>query len=213
MKSPALIARTVAIAVSGVWALAIWITGLDLDQGIRRWMVYLPSVVGFGVVVWDLWLWKTPGISKITGHPRLYGTWKVTLTPSQHSRIPKAGNRGPISGAMVIDQTFWTLAIQFHTEQSTSGSVTASLVPQRDSRNIKDLYFTYTNRARQEHNQRSIPHHGTCLLQVAGTEPTAMDGSYWTDRLTTGDMTLQRVDRKRVRSAQDARQAVGLGSV
>ena len=64
MRSPAVVARTVAIAISAVWALVIWQTGLDLDEGTRRWMAYLPSVVGGVVVVWDLWLWNIPASAR-----------------------------------------------------------------------------------------------------------------------------------------------------
>lgn len=211
VKSPAAIARWVAIGVSGVWALVIWQSGLDLDDGTRRWISYLPSVVGGGIVAWDLWLWKVPGLNKMTGRPRVYGTWRATLRTNDKSRIPKGGTRGAIPAVMVIEQTFWTFSIQFHTEQSSSGSITASLVSQQDSRDNKELCFTYANRARQEHNERSLPHHGTCLLRVGGNSPKHMDGTYWTDRLTAGDITLERLDRKTGRSAHEARTLAGIG--
>jgi hypothetical protein len=204
MNSSAKLARIVAIAVSGVWAAVIFFTGLDLDSDVRRGLAYLPSVVGLAVVAFDLWLWKIPGISKITGRPHLYGTWRATLTPGPNSRIPRGGNWGPIISALVIEQTFWTISVRHHTNQSNSASTTAAITTSPDSKQNKNLYFSYANRARQEHNERSYPHHGTTLLHVTGIRPTRLDGTYWTDRLTAGDISTERMNSKTDLSATDA---------
>ncbi|NYD40033.1 hypothetical protein [Nocardioides panaciterrulae] len=207
MNSTANLARFTAIGVSAVWAAVLFFTGLDLDWEIRRWLAYLPSAVGLLVVAFDLWLWKIPGVSKATGRPHLYGTWRATLTPNPNSRIPEGGNWQP-TGALVIEQTFWTTAVRLHTDQSTSASTTAAITSAPDSKQSKNLYFTYANRARQEHNERSYPHHGTTLLHVTGLKPTRLDGTYWTDRLTSGDIAIQRVNSKVDLSAADALAAV-----
>ncbi|RPE84870.1 hypothetical protein EDF28_0812 [Curtobacterium sp. PhB137] len=204
MNSNAPFARRIAVTVSAIWAAVLFLTGLDLDYDLRRLLAYVPSLVGFAVVVFDLWLWKIPGVSKITGRPRIYGTWQAKLTPNANSRIPERGNWGPIIGAMVIEQTFWTMSIRFHTDQSSSSSTTAALAADSESKQSRSLYFTYANKARQEHNERSYPHHGTTLLQVTGLDPQILEGSYWTDRLTAGDITLTLVDRRVDRSASEA---------
>jgi len=203
MNSNAKFARRIAVTVSAIWAAVLFLTGLDLDYDLRRLLAYVPSLVGFAVVVFDLLLWKIPGVSRVTGRPRLYGTWQAKLTPNANSRIPEGGNRGPIVGAMVIEQTFWTMSIRFHTDQSSSSSTTAALAVDSESKQSRSLYFTYANKARQEHNERSYPHHGTTLLQVTGLDPQILEGSYWTDRLTAGDMTLTLVDRRVDRSASE----------
>lgn len=196
VNSPANIARWSAIGVSAVWAAVLFFTGLDLSWEIRRWLAYLPSLLGVLVVAFDLWLWKVPGVSKITGRPRIYGTWRATLTPSPQSRIPDGGNWGPITGALVVEQTFWTTSVRLHTDQSTSSSTTATITSATDSRDSKHLFFTYANRARQEHNERSYPHSGTTHLHVTGIKPTAMEGTYWTDRLTAGDILARFVNKR-----------------
>jgi hypothetical protein len=97
---------------------------------------------------------------------------------------------------MVIEQTFWTIAVRQHTDQSSSSSSTAAVLTSPDSRHSKSLYFTYENRARQEHNARSSAHCGTTRLHVVGTRPSTLDGTYWTDRLTSGDLVLELVNRR-----------------
>lgn len=212
MNSTAKVARWTAIGVSAVWAAVLFFTGLDLNDNTRRGLSYLPSIAGLLIVAFDLWLWKVPGVSRITGRPHLWGTWKVELQPSAQALIPKGGNRGPIPGVMVIEQTFWTTAVQFYTRESGSSSISAAIVNKTDSKQAKSLLFTYTNNARQAHSHRSHQHSGTCRLDVTGTTPSSLSGTYWTDRITAGDMTLTLVDRKDDRPRDDALNAAGVGT-
>jgi hypothetical protein len=210
MNSTAKVARWTAIGVSAVWAAVLFFTGLDLHDNTRRGLSYLPSIAGLLVVAFDLWLWKAPGVSRVTGRPHLWGTWKVELQPSNRERIPEGGNRGPIPGVMVIEQTFWTTAVQFYTQESGSSSVSAEIINKSDSRQAKSLLFTYTNSARQAHSHRSHQHSGTCRLDVTGTTPKSLSGIYWTDRTTAGDVTVTLVDRKDDRPRDDALDAAGV---
>ena len=212
MNSTAKVARWTAIGVSAVWAAVLFFTGLDLNDNTRRGLSYLPSIAGLLTVAFDLWLWKVPGVSRITSRHHLWGTWKVELQPSAPALIPKGGNRGPIPGVMVIEQTYWTTAVQFYTRESGSSSISAAIVNKTDSKQAKSLLFTYTNNARQAHSHRSHQHSGTCRLDVTGTTPSSLSGTYWTDRATAGDMTLTLVDRKDDRPRADALKAAGVST-
>lgn len=98
--------------------------------------------------------------------------------------------------------------MRLHTDQSNSGSSTSALTAAPDSKQSKTLYFTYANTARQEHSTRSVAHHGTTALRVVGIKPGSLHGTYWTDRLTTGDLDLVLVDRNTNRTEKDALAAV-----
>lgn len=210
MNATAKVARWTAIGVSATWAAVLYFTGLDLNDNTRRGLSYLPSVAGLLVVAFDLWLWKLPGVSRITGRPHLWGTWKVELQSSAQSVIPQGGNQGPITGAMVIEQTFWTTAVQFYTRESGSSSISADIVNKTESKQAKFLLFTYVNTVRQAHSHRSHQHSGTCRLDVTGTSPSSLSGTYWTDRVTAGDLTLTLVDRKDDRPRENALKAAGV---
>lgn len=190
------IARGVAIAVSAVYAYALYEAGFTFDN-LTRWALGLaPAIVVFLVFAFDLVLWKTPGISKYLGRPRVYGTWLVTLTPRAESHIPKGGNRGPIKGAVVIEQTFWSTAVHLYTGESESKPHAVQFVSQDGSKDRQRLVYTYANTPKQEHQGRSHPHDGAAELSVIGSKPDTMTGVYWTARLTAGDMTLKRLDTK-----------------
>ncbi len=210
MNTTANVARWTAIGVSAIWAAVIFFTGPDLDSNTRRALSYLPSVAGALVVAFDLWLWKIPGISRLTGRPHLWGTWRVELQPSPKAVIPKGGNRGQVAGAMVVEQTFWTIALQLYTTESGSSSISAALINKTDSKQSKSLLFTYTNIARQAHGHRSSQHSGTCRLDVTGISPARLTGTYWTDRLTAGDASLTLVDRTDDRPRDEALAAAGV---
>ena len=170
MNNTAKFARLVAVSVSAVWAAALFYSGVDLDGHARRVLAYLPSAIGFLVVAFDLWLWKIPGVAHIAGRPRVYGTWKATLRPSSGSQIPPGGNRGPIIGAMVIEQTFWTTSVRFHTDQSSSKSSTSAIAPDTDSRQSKSFYFTYSNQAKSQIlgvNESTLATHGAVSAECA----------------------------------------------
>ena len=145
---------------------------------------------------------------ELPGVPFWYGTWRATLVPSAESHIPPEGNRGPIRAAVVVEQTFWTTAVRLHTDQSNSMSSTSALAAAPDSKQSKTLYFTYASAARQEHSTRSVAHYGTTALRVVGITPGSLHGTYWTDRLTTGDLSLDLIDRKTDRTETDALAAV-----
>lgn len=182
--------------MSAAWGIALYLSGVDVQDSTRRLLAYIPSVSVLLAVVFDLWAWKWPGIHRLVSRPRVDGTWRTTIRPHAKSRIPKNGNRGPITSAVVIEQTFWTLSVRLLTVESSSMSEVASMRNHSESREQRLLTYTYRNEPKQEHRPRSSPHRGACEFTVVGRLPTRIAGTYWTDRFTVGDMHLAFVDRR-----------------
>ena len=185
-----------AIAVSAVYAAALYFSGIHLQSALKQLLAYAPSALALLALAFDLWLWKLKGVHRLVGRPRVDGTWLGTIQPHPDSRIPADGNRGPIPAALVIEQTYWSMSVALLTAESTSTSLSAVVRADGDSRGRYVLAYTYRNAPGQEHRPRSSPHAGAALLQIAGPTPTALNGTYWTDRLTAGDLRLHRVDRR-----------------
>lgn len=198
-KDQARLVRIVAIAVSAAWGLTLYLSGVNLDDSTRRPLAYLPTASVLLAVAFDLWVWKWPGIHKLVSRPRVDGTWRTTIRPHHQSRIPKGGKRGPITSAVVVEQTFWSLSVRLLTDESASMSEVASLRSHGESRGQCLLTYTYRNEPRAEHRPRSAPHRGACELTVVGRLPKSLMGTYWTDRFTVGDMELTLVDRRQDR--------------
>ncbi|MFE7333274.1 Cap15 family cyclic dinucleotide receptor domain-containing protein [Streptomyces griseus] len=160
----------------------------------RYLFAYVPSIVGYGVLAFDKWAWRWPGIHRLTGRPRVTGTWRVVLSPSPNSHIPEGGNRGPITTYMTIEQTFWSLHATLRTTESTSHSSNATLNAPENSSTC-EIGFLYENRPRVEHQRRSPRHEGACRIAVTGLSPKVASGHYYTSRFTAGDMDFTFLDR------------------
>lgn len=196
MRAQGNVARVVAIGVSATYAIALYASGLHIEDNARRSLAYLPTLAGIGVVIFDLWIWKAPGIIRLVGRPRLYGTWITDLRPHADSHIPDGGNRGPIKAAVIIEQSCWSLAVTMLTEESASHSTSAAIHQNGESRDRRILTYTYANAPKQQYRRRSHPHVGAAKLDIVGMAPSQLSGTYWTDRLTVGDMTLRFLNRR-----------------
>lgn len=194
MRRPGQAVRITAVGVGLAYALVLYLVGIRLDSDLRRGLAYLPAVATLLLIAWDLWVWRWPLVWKSTPRPRLDGLWSVTLHPTEESHIPAGGNRGPISGYLVITQTYWTISLRLFTKESSSvsrsffwdnshGAVTESLT------------FVYDNTPMQREQNRSPRHLGTCALRPGNRRPTEIQGMYFTDRYTQGDMRLTFVVR------------------
>ncbi|MFD9003893.1 hypothetical protein ACFV0T_23515 [Streptomyces sp. NPDC059582] len=58
-----------------------------------------------------------------------------------------------------------------------------------------EIGFLYDNTPRAEHRHRSPRHEGACRISVAGLNPRAATGHYYTSRFTAGDMDFTPLNR------------------
>ncbi|SDG21643.1 Cap15 family cyclic dinucleotide receptor domain-containing protein [Klenkia brasiliensis] len=194
MSTPGRPVRYAATAVGAAYAVALYVAGFRFDDGIRQILAYLPAAAAIAVVAFDRWTWKWPGVHRLVGRPRIDGTWLTTLTPHPDSHIPEGGNRGPIDTAVIIEQTYWSVTVRLLTAESRSISTSASIYNRSAQQAV--LAYTYANEPEQRHRPRSQPHAGATELVITGRQPQQMSGTYWTERLTVGDMTMHLLDRR-----------------
>lgn len=208
MNNQATLARRVATAVGTVYAVALFLSGVSIEPQLKHLLAYLPTLTVFALVAFDKWMWRWPGIRQIAGRPCIGGCWLASLQPRDGSAIPEGGNWGPIDAVVIIEQTFWSLSIRLMTDQSSSVSTAAAIIRNGDSQQHRRIVYAYVNTPKQAHQPRSWPHFGAGEIEVAGLTPTRLTGSYWTGRLTVGDMTLRRFTRRTdFGSLQDAQRA------
>jgi len=197
MRNHAKAVRLWATGVSVGYSVILYIAGVDIGDDLRRLVAYLPSLAVVIAVAFDLWLWKLPKMRGWCNRPLISGTWITTIKPHPDSHIPEGGNRGPITAARIIEQTFWTLSVVQVSKESDSLTKVAELVaPNGDSKERKVLYATYDNQPQMSQRPRSYGHLGGTRLTVIGDRPNHMSGTYWTDRLTMGSLELDLRTRK-----------------
>jgi len=118
--------------------------------------------------------------------PDLRGTWRVILHSDWVN--PDTGRTiDSIPAYMVIRQTLIKLSVRLITAESTSRSIAYSLTKEQDD--IYRLATVYRNEPKVSlQGVRSEIHHGAFWLEVLGQVPEKMQGHYWTDRKTKGEM-------------------------
>lgn len=148
-----------------------------------------PAVTVAGIALWlfDHYLWRWPGICKLVRRPVLNGTWHGELESDWVN--PETGEQVPIDTEvfLVIRQRFWQLSARLLTRESSSASALASLTSGPDG--VQQFLWVYTNVPRVAVRDRSEIHRGTVVLSVS-RQPDRLEGEYFTDRRTRGELRL-----------------------
>ena len=194
MGRPTSLARLIALAVSTVYSIFLFGLGLELPGWSRFVISFLPTLAVLCVIAWDQWLWGLSGPQRLVRRPDLRGLWRVSLTPHPDSSIPQGGNWGPIPAFLEVKQSYWAVHLRLYTEQSSSKSTAVTWLPSYES-SVDNLTFSYDNTPKVSESHRSMRSSGTCNLMPMSLMPTEVEGSYFTDRFTKGDMILTLIDR------------------
>lgn len=183
----------------GLWLLLVYLSDVTPAVSFRA-LSRIPDVVliyGALYLVFTKWLWRLPIFRGwLIPFPDLQGTWKGTIRTTWVD--PSTGTTpDPIPVILVIRQTFSTLSCAMHTKESSSFSTAASFHVADDSE-AKMITYVYTNTPRVSVRDRSAVHEGAATLRVATTPELRLEGEYWTNRKSTGEMQLRRISRKLV---------------
>lgn len=138
------------------------------------------SVLSGALLFWDglLWRWLP---ARLVGRPDLRGTWRGEILRKGEATIVMY---------LVVDQTFSRVAYRTFTAESCSASVAASL---DESNGQFQLVALYSNTPDLRLQDRSRPHRGAVWLRV---HEETLEGAYWTDRDTKGELRFARISRK-----------------
>lgn len=169
-----------------VWALLLIIQGVSVTFSLFR---PFSTVIGVLVVlmgVFEKWAWRLPILHPwFVSQPDLGGTWKGQLFSTWTD--PKAGSLlPPIDGYLVVRQTFSLIQMMLITNESNSELLSGSVLPEAHGGYV--VAGIYRNTPRLLKRAGSPIHHGGILLHVRGSPPQVLEGEYWTDRDTKGEL-------------------------
>jgi hypothetical protein len=94
------------------------------------------------------------------------------------------------------------------TRESSSQFVADELTVGADGRFV--IFVVYQNEPKAQVRHRSPIHYGALKLVVQGSPATALEGVYWTDRLTRGDIRLSERRRQAFDNFESAAVAYGI---
>lgn len=126
------------------------------------------------MVAYEKILWKYNPLEKT---PVLKKRYKGSLL-STYDRIER-------EATLEIKQTLLSINVVFTTGESRSKSISSSIEKIQDE---WQLTYCYLNVPKAKVRDRSAIHYGTALLCIEN--PEEIQGQYFTDRKTTGDMTF-----------------------
>lgn len=195
MPSRGLINFIVAI-VALTYLVSYVVQGAPVTADLARPLGAAAAAAALLVQIFDRWAWRWPLIRRFVRRPCVDGTWRGSL--ASHWVDPKTGKQTPPDPEiyMVIRQTFWTVSTRVITRESKSYSINAKIDSEGDSH--YSLLAIYRNTPRASVRDRSPIHHGTMMLDIGGDPPSRLEGFYWTDRKTMGEIELTQRLKKHV---------------
>ncbi len=169
---------------------AALVQGFDLRNflDVLRLVPIVATVDGIAYFVFAAWLWRWKLLQGwLIPFPDLNGTWHGHI---QSNWKDADGNTpGPISAILTIKQSFGRMSCVMRTDEMESHSYLEGFCIDKDAQ-VRRLCYSYTSRPKATLRERSTPHDGTMLFNVIGQPIHKLEGEYWTQRQTTGTVTL-----------------------
>lgn len=185
-------------ARAGLYVVAVLVVvGLLLDsligghppEAASDWLAPIGPSVTIGVaalLIFDRWGWRQPGIRRLTTRPVLHGTWHGEVASRWINPATGKGIDPDPNTFLVVRQRFWSVSVRLLTNESSSCSLFAELTAGADG--VCQLLYIYLNQPRAEVQHRSNPHYGGVVLTAPKNREDGIEGQYFTQRETTGDM-------------------------
>lgn len=175
-----------------IWVAILFLTETKLEINWEAIKMLPDVVMAYGILylLFTKWAWRWRIFRGwLVPYPDLQGTWRGELQTTW--RNPETGEvPGPIPVTLAIRQTFSAVSVVMFTGESMSHSVAASL-SEADESGIKRLSYTYTNTPKVGVRDRSIVHDGAAVLRIITEQERRLEGEYWTNRKSTGELRLR----------------------
>jgi hypothetical protein len=174
-----------------IWVAILQFTKTPLQINVEA-LKKLPDVVAVYMILYFIftrWAWRLPIFQGwLVRFPDLTGTWEGTLaTTWKNSETGETSP--PIRVCLIIRHHFSRISCVLYTDESMSWSTAATLYTNDDD-GIKRLSYTYINQPNEAVRDRSSISNGAAVLRIVEGKNRRVEGQYWTDRKTTGDLAL-----------------------
>jgi hypothetical protein len=160
------------------------LNSIDFNKAIS----HVSTTISINIVIWMIfiaWMWKWKIFYPwLVPFPNLSGEWTGTIKSNW-----KEKTLDPIPIRLTIRQTFFNIQVKIKTAESRSYSVSSSFDIDFD-RGFQQLFYSYLNTPKSGVRERSEIHYGSTVLNFEGFTVRKMEGEYWTDRETTGEIEV-----------------------
>lgn len=167
----------------------IFLLTQNLDSiDFHKAIIHISTTISINIVIWMIfiaWAWKWKIFYPwFVPFPNLSGEWVGFIKSNWKDK-----ELDPIPTEVTITQNFFNIQVKIKTNESRSYSIGASFDIDVE-RGFQQLFYTYLNTPKAGVRDRSEIHYGSTILNFNGYKVTKMEGEYWTDRETTGEVVV-----------------------
>lgn len=193
---------TLIFIAAVIWAVLLAIKGTPLSNSLFEPFSNVTGALVLILAFFDKWAWRWKIFYPwLVSTPNLEGTWKGKIKSNWiNPETEKASNN--IDVYLVIRQKFSKIHASLITKESSSELLTGELV--KNSDDTWQFVGAYINTPKISIRERSPIHHGAVILKVKGQPPTGLEGQYWTDRNTQGEMLFSEYSKKKIQDFNSA---------
>jgi hypothetical protein len=201
VKRDKFIVQLTVTAVAAAYILFLIVEDEPLTGVPKLWSAAVP-VAWLVWIIFDRWAWRWPVVRGLAGlRPNIEGTWRGSLASEWID--PETGTPPDSEVYLVVRETFSTVWVRLLTSESKSETIVGTV--QRAESGVASFLGVYRNVPRSSVLDRSAIHHGAVILDIEGSPPTRLDGRYWTERGSRGELRFDQHVRKFVDSHDEGR--------
>ena len=145
------------------------------------------TIISILSVIFCKWIWKWKVFKNwLVVIPDLNGKWTGVLSSNWVDSTTEEKISSKIT-TLIIKQSLFKTSCVVKTDESTSYSILSEFWIDEDNQILR-LVYTYQNEPRQNVQSRSRIHFGTAVLDINLGENEKLEGYYWTNRNSSGEM-------------------------
>jgi hypothetical protein len=172
--------RVVIALAAGLWVLIVFVSARPLEWWWAKPLGLVAALVVWILLAYDRWIWKWPGIRRLTKRPVLHGTWQAELKTDHPAREHET-----IESYVVIDQTYSRLCVRMLFDRSESQSMNGDIAYENGR---CTLYYVFRSEKRALEREGNPPSRGGAELRIVRTPELRLEGDYWTEEKTRGQV-------------------------
>lgn len=186
---------TLVFFVAVIWGISLVLQGTSLSFDLLKPFTNVTGVLVLLLTFFDKWAWHWRIFYPwLVSTPYIEGTWKGKVKSNWINPETEQGI-DDIDAYLVIRQKFSTIHARLITKESNSELLTGEIIKNADE--TWQFVGAYRNTPKISIRERSPIHHGAIMLQIKGQPPIGLEGQYWTDRNTQGEITFSGYNSKR----------------